>query len=651
MGQRNSRRSALSLLAAAAAAILMPLTAGASASPTAVTPPAGTLADEAPSATPAPKTIDAETPLPTAPERTPNLPANTGRVAVVESPLPGQENHGLVEVHREDANSSAVISLSQPDGQFAQAPVKMGTALTVNTGHPSTTVFGNLTVVAANTKGFTTAWPCDAARPVASTNNFTAGTWALPNFVAVKTDPDGNACFYTSGDAELLWDQYGPARQVTSSIPLRKFDTRHGGSKISSHGVHVYSTGTPGATLMGNVTVTGTAASGFTTVYPCNEGRPRASTNNFTAANQTVPNFAVVKADSNGEVCFYSTTATHMLFDEVAMVAPQVLQAKSPERLLDTRQGGAPPIRAGNLVTVETGLPNTTVLGNLTVTGPAGRGYTTLWDCSSERPTASTNNYAWNQTIANFAAVRTNSEGKFCIFTSAPAHLVWDTSAVTSTFKVGNPNRLLDTRQWGGGAAGGDDDHWSLLATLGDAPAKWDECTPEIPVLVNPDNGGHTQLPAIRYALDNVRKATGLPLAYAGSTSTVPTLDNNFGYDMHMGQPAMVVAFVDPDTNPVVPAYVGGIGGMYFYYADPRRPRASYGFALINADVLGHYPEDVLTSLYMHEIGHAVGLGHYEDERQVMNPILHNVSTHWGRGDLHGLAFIGRATGAGCPIG
>lgn len=81
---------------------------------------------------------------------------------------------------------------------------------------------------------------------------------------------------------------------------------------------------------------------------------------------------------------------------------------------------------AGAVLRVRTGAPRSTVLGNLTVTEPVAPGYTTAWPCDQPRPTASTNNYVLGLTTPNFVAVRTHSQGDFCVFTTQSAHLVFD---------------------------------------------------------------------------------------------------------------------------------------------------------------------------------------------------------------------------------
>lgn len=58
------------------------------------------------------------------------------------------------------------------------------------------------------------------------------------------------------------------------------------------------------------------------------------------------------------------------------------------------------------------------------------------------------------------------------------------------------------------------------------------------------------------------------------------------------------------------------------------------------------FSQSNLTQLLMHELGHAVGLGHTSDAEQIMYPMMMYDRPDWGAGDLAGLARAGR--GGGC---
>ena len=63
-----------------------------------------------------------------------------------------------------------------------------------------------------------------------------------------------------------------------------------------------------------NVTVTGTTAEGYLTIWPCGTTMPNASNLNYTA-NQTIPNAVITKIGSNGKVCIYNSAPTNIIAD------------------------------------------------------------------------------------------------------------------------------------------------------------------------------------------------------------------------------------------------------------------------------------------------------------------------------------------------
>ena len=415
-----------------------------------------------------------------------------------------------------------------------------GKTVKIKTGAaPGQIVMGNLTVTGTVGNGYTTMFPCDEGipvddkgRPNQSVSNFTANS-TVPNFAAVKADKNGEVCVYTPVFAHVIWDQ----SVITSSFgaglkPARLVDTRAGWAPYvppGQVGLPVVKDGPveagkmvkfnvlskdevglnlEGTTVLGNLTVTGAKGNGFTTIFPCIEGHtatlngvPNVSVNNYTAG-KTVANFTAVKADKNGDVCVYTSNAAHLVFDRSLVSSPTFsskngpVEGVIPFRALDTRinnwskwdclawaiEGNVSVDKKGSCGVRDGGLAGTrvpahtvlvvepeglyvgggdvrlpveptysTVIGNLTVTSPRANGFTTVFDCVEGPPIdsngkfkASVNNFRKGQTVANTVAAST--KGGVCVYTSAEAHLIWDTMAFSDKVEVKKPVRIIDTR-------------------------------------------------------------------------------------------------------------------------------------------------------------------------------------------------------------
>lgn len=357
---------------------------------------------------------------------------------------------------------SASVLATAP-AQAAAAPVPQGWKITaggmlrITTGAPNQTVTANLTVTEPEGAGYVTAWPCTSQKPLASTINYTTGR-TVANGTVVKSDENGEVCFYSTSAAHILWDQTGDITDVaTSTSPVRKIDTRNPGqTKPTSGAVVKVQTGIANRPIVGNLTVTQPDGAGYATMYPCAAGRPATSSINYTTA-QTVANGVIVKSDQNGEVCIYTPVPTHLIWDQTGYLTPRTVQyggfsvsspvVNNPTRILDTRSGGAKPGR-GSVTKIHTSVPNTAVLGNLTVTQPDDYGYVTAYPCAEWPPEASNINYIVGKTVANNVIVKTNQNGDFCVYTTSPTHLIWDQAG--DFRNVGNidlPVRLLDSRE------------------------------------------------------------------------------------------------------------------------------------------------------------------------------------------------------------
>lgn len=111
---------------------------------------------------------------------------------------------------------------------------------------------------------------------------------------------------------------------------------------------------------------------------------------------------------------------------------------------------------AGSRIVVSTGAPGdaSAALVNITVADPAAAGYVTAESCGpvpvGDR-TSSNGNYAAGQNVANVSVVPVDAGGRFCVYTSAAAHVIVDvqgylTPSGGSLLHVVEPRRVADTR-------------------------------------------------------------------------------------------------------------------------------------------------------------------------------------------------------------
>jgi hypothetical protein len=207
-----------------------------------------------------------------------------------------------------------------------------GSVVPISSPDASSSLVMNVTVVAADTSGYATAYPCGSTRPVASNLNFGAGD-VVANTVIAKTGAQGNVCLYLSADAHLVVDTFGffpPQAGFTTVLPARLLETRSGLATVDgdANGVGLL----PGQTVLAvqvagrggvpanasavvlNVTVDQAGAAGFISVFPCGSTQPLASNLNYPAGG-TVPNAVIAKIGAGGKVCFFSNAATHLVVD------------------------------------------------------------------------------------------------------------------------------------------------------------------------------------------------------------------------------------------------------------------------------------------------------------------------------------------------
>ena len=180
-------------------------------------------------------------------------------------------------------------------------------------------------------------------------------------------------------------------------------------------------------------------------------------------------------------------------------------------------------------------------------------------------------------------------------------------------------------------------------------PARWDPCVPIAYVVQSgwiPDAGRRDLAEALR----RISVASGLSFVDEGDTDEMPSRTRASYQPARYGQrwAPLLIGWVPPASTDV--GIGGGVQGVSLSFAVPGAAGPSLVSGQVALDAgnrlaAGFGPGTTDGEVLLHELAHAVGLGHVIDPTQVMYPRTTSSESEFGAGDRAGLAALGAPAG------
>lgn len=182
-------------------------------------------------------------------------------------------------------------------------------------------------------------------------------------------------------------------------------------------------------------------------------------------------------------------------------------------------------------------------------------------------------------------------------------------------------------------------------------PVRWNPCQ-TVPWTFNPANAPAGGREAVQAAMAEIGRITGLSMEYVGDVDTVP--NGSYLTQSWRAFKPMLIGWTTSSASDMLSSYGPGTIGVARVlwtgsYADDGSNRTQIASAAVALNAASRGATTGPGSWYtwtLHELGHAFGLAHVDDEQQIMNPVISSKLGSFGAGDTAGLRELG--AGAGC---
>jgi hypothetical protein len=291
----------------------------------------------------------------------------------------------------------------------------------------------NVAIIQPAGPGFAKVYPCDDPPDSVSSINFAAMT-VTTNAAMVKVSAAGTICVSASVTTHIAIDYQRPVAAFSVISPVRLLNTREPAGNptplvagedralrvAGANGVEVASEG-----VAMNVTIVGPATNGFLRAFPC--GSPTTLANMNFAAGQTKASLVVATPNAEGDVCFESSSAAHLVVDLVAHLPVESAYVPlTGTRLVSANEG---PVRGGRVLRVF--IPRVLFGNEIATLGivavqPALSGYVAAYNCATNIPLTSTLNFVPGRATSNLLFFQAGSLDDVCLYVSQDVTLVVD---------------------------------------------------------------------------------------------------------------------------------------------------------------------------------------------------------------------------------